>query len=95
MSAVHGLIINGCVKLNRMMGIDWFMGLAALNLVSMIIYALCIPERWLPRRFDVWGASDQIMHVMVIGGALSHSKGLLRSFAYWQEMHALRSQTRF
>ncbi|KAE9979365.1 hypothetical protein BLS_009897 [Venturia inaequalis] len=88
MSAAHGVLINGWEKQNRMMGIDWFMGLAALNLVSMIIYALRIPERWIPLRFDVWGASHQAMHVMVIGGAMSHSKGLLRSLAYWQEMHA-------
>lgn len=88
MSAAHGVWVNGWEQQNRMMGIDWFAGLAALNFVSMIIYALRIPERWFPVRFDVWGASHQIMHVMVMGGAMAHSKGLLRSFAYWQEMHA-------
>lgn len=43
-----------------------------------------IPERWYPRRFDIYSASDQVMHVLVIGGAMSHTIGLVKAFDYWQ-----------
>ncbi|MCJ1377142.1 hypothetical protein MMC17_000234 [Xylographa soralifera] len=35
-----------------------------------------IPERWQPGRFDLWGSSHQIFHVLIVLAALSHLKGL-------------------
>lgn len=59
------------------------MGLGLLNFTGAAIYAARIPERWYPGRFDVWGASHQIMHVLVVCGAVSHSVGLLKALDYW------------
>jgi adiponectin receptor len=67
------------------MALDYFMGLGILNFSGSVIYTARIPERFYPRRFDVWGSSHQIMHVLVMCGALSHSMGLSRSFWYWKE----------
>jgi predicted membrane channel-forming protein YqfA (hemolysin III family) len=39
-----------------------------------------IPEKWYPYRHDVWGASHQVMHCLVICAGIAHLFGLLRSF---------------
>lgn len=39
-----------------------------------------IPERWYPRRYDIYGGSHQILHIMVILAGLAHMKGLIRAF---------------
>ncbi|XP_020240892.1 heptahelical transmembrane protein ADIPOR3-like [Asparagus officinalis] len=40
--------------------------------VGVIVYALRIPERWLPGKFDLIGHSHQLWHVLVIAGAYTH-----------------------
>ena len=40
-----------------------------------------IPERLKPEMFDVWGASHQILHVMVLLGVTSHIAGVLTGYA--------------
>ena len=40
------------------------------------------PERFWPGRFDVWGHSHTIFHVLVVLGTASHILGLLSAFDY-------------
>ena len=82
--AVHGVMLYGWAAQNERMSLIYFIGLGSLNGLGTAIYAARIPERWYPRRFDIYGASHQIMHVLVICGALSHTTGLLKAFDYWQ-----------
>lgn len=37
---------------------------------------------WFPRRFDIFGASHQVMHIMVVFAALAYSKAVLAAFDY-------------
>jgi predicted membrane channel-forming protein YqfA (hemolysin III family) len=39
-----------------------------------------IPERWMPYRFDIWGASHQTFHVAVMIAAWIHFRGLVHAF---------------
>ncbi|PSN66376.1 Hly-III related protein [Corynespora cassiicola Philippines] len=78
----HGVSRFGwSVQMDRM-SLDWMALMAVLNLVGGGIYALRIPEKWYPRRFDVWGASHQIMHCMVICAGVAHLVGLVRAFEH-------------
>ena len=86
--AAHGVILNSWELQNRRMSISYFLGLGVLNATGTAIYTARIPERWYPKTFDLYGASHQIMHVLVICGALSHSTGLVRAFDYWHSLHA-------
>ena len=70
---------------NQQMSIIYFLGLGILNGAGTAIYAARIPERWYPTKFDIYGSSHQIMHVLVVCGAVSHAMGLLKAFQYWQE----------
>ena len=40
------------------------------------------PERWYPKRFDLLGASHQIMHVMVVAAALAYTQAVLEAFDF-------------
>lgn len=86
---VHGIRLHGWAAQNRKMSISYFCGLGVLNFTGAAIYAARIPERWYPGRFDVWGASHQIMHVLVMCGAVSHSLGLVRALEYWVGLKAV------
>ena len=41
-----------------------------------------IPERLEPGKFDVWGSSHQIFHILILLAAMSQLIGLLTAFHY-------------
>ncbi|KAI0471567.1 hemolysin-III related-domain-containing protein [Xylariaceae sp. FL0804] len=79
--------------LSRRTGLPWVGATAALNLVGVVVYALKVPEQWYPRRFDICGASHQIMHVMVFLAALAYTKAVLCGFdhLHQEELKAMAS----
>lgn len=86
-SASHGVLVNSWDEQNRRQSLSYFIGLAGLNGLGTIVYAVRVPERWFPRTFDICGSSHQILHVLVMLGAYSHSVGLHKALRYWQEQH--------
>lgn len=44
-----------------------------------IAFKARVPERWSPGRFDVWGSSHQIFHVLIVLAALAHLQGLMKA----------------
>ncbi|KAK4966113.1 hypothetical protein LTR28_003253 [Elasticomyces elasticus] len=84
----HGVWLNGWAVQNQRMSLTHFLGLGLLNITGGCVYAARVPERWFPRTFDVWGASHQVLHVVVLFGALSHAVGLVRAFDYWHGVRA-------
>jgi adiponectin receptor len=50
-----------------------------------------VPERWAPGKFDIWGSSHQIFHVLVVCAAAAHLVGLLKAFDH---EHNLRNESR-
>jgi len=53
--------------------------------IGVTVYALRIPERWLPGKFDLIGHSHQLWHVLVIAGAYTHYlAGLV--YLSWREI---------
>lgn len=56
-----------------------FYGLGAL------VYAMRIPERWMPGKFDIAGHSHQLFHVLVVAGAYTHYRaGLV--YLRWRDL---------
>ncbi|KAH3919625.1 hypothetical protein HBI56_029110 [Parastagonospora nodorum] len=77
---VHGISIFGWETQMWRMSLDWMALMTTFNLTGGALYAMRIPEKWYPYRFDVWGASHQIMHCFVICAGIAHMFGLLRAF---------------
>ncbi|KAF2226321.1 hemolysin-III related-domain-containing protein [Elsinoe ampelina] len=78
----HGVGLYGLEGLERRMALSWVVRQGVLYVVGAGLYAARIPERWAPGRFDVWGSSHQIFHVLVVAAALAHLKGLLQAMNY-------------
>lgn len=77
---IHGISRFGWETQMWRMSLDWMALMTTFNLTGGALYALRIPEKWYPYRFDVWGASHQIMHCLVICAGIAHLFGLLRAF---------------
>ncbi|OAG19845.1 Hly-III related protein [Alternaria alternata] len=77
---VHGLLKFGWETQMWRMSLDWMALMTAFNLTGGALYAMRIPEKWYPYRFDIWGSSHQIMHCLVVCAGIAHLFGLLRAF---------------
>lgn len=86
MPIIHGLRLFGWDKLNDIMGLNSFLGLAAINFSGSVVYTLRVPERWFPGTFDLIGQSHNWMHVFVLTGALVRLEGLLGVARIWQDI---------
>lgn len=52
---------------------------------SLRSYAERCPERFAPGRFDLFGTSHQIFHVMILFAAYAHWCAIAEGFRYWHE----------
>ncbi|XP_022863361.1 heptahelical transmembrane protein 4-like [Olea europaea var. sylvestris] len=54
--------------------------------IGALVYAMRVPERWMPGKFDIAGHSHQLFHVFVVAGAYTHYRaGLI--YLRWREVH--------
>ncbi|KAK4998391.1 hypothetical protein LTR66_002365 [Elasticomyces elasticus] len=79
---LHGLKVYGFSQLDQQIGLKWLVLQGLLYIVGAGIYAARVPERWRPGRFDIWGSSHQIFHILVLLAAATHLMGLLNAFDY-------------
>lgn len=79
---VHGTYIYGFWGLEARMGLRWSLLQGALYVAGSAIFALCVPERWFPKRFDLIGASHQIMHFCALAAAVAEARALVAAFDY-------------
>ncbi|XP_047957272.1 heptahelical transmembrane protein ADIPOR3-like isoform X2 [Salvia hispanica] len=57
----------------------------AMGFSGALVYAMRIPERWMPGKFDLAGHSHQLFHVLVVAGAYTHYRaGLV--YLRWRDL---------
>ncbi|KAF7846016.1 hypothetical protein BT93_L5592 [Corymbia citriodora subsp. variegata] len=79
---LHGLRIYGLAQLERQIGLSWLVLQGLLYITGAGLYAARVPERLASGRFDIWGSSHQIFHVLVLMAAATHLVGLVKAFDY-------------
>lgn len=79
---IHGLAAFGFSQMRKQIGFWWLLLQGCLYILGAIIYAMRVPERWRPGKFDILGHSHQIFHVLVVLAACAHLRGLLEAFDY-------------
>lgn len=53
--------------------------------IGALVYAMRVPERWMPGKFDIAGHSHQLFHVLVLAGAYTHYRaGLV--YLRWRDV---------
>ncbi|KAJ6256708.1 hypothetical protein Dda_8574 [Drechslerella dactyloides] len=79
---VHGMQLYGVAEASRRCGLPWLLAEGVSYIIGAAMYAARVPERWRPGTFDIVGASHQIFHVLVLGGAVLHLASLVAAFDY-------------
>lgn len=77
---LHGLQLFGLDRMRQEIGLDWLLLQGFLYILGAGIYAARVPERLHPGKYDIFGSSHQIFHVLVVCAALAHLTGLLKAF---------------
>ncbi|KAF6845064.1 hemolysin-iii channel protein [Colletotrichum musicola] len=78
----HGALASGIAEEWARVGGRWVGVTAGCNGLAVLVYWAKFPEMWFPRTFDLFGASHQIMHVMVLAAALAYAKAVVAAFDY-------------
>ncbi|CAH8549312.1 unnamed protein product [Schistosoma bovis] len=74
---VHYILIEDLQEGVHYSALGWLILMAVLYISGATIYALRIPERLYPGKFDIWFQSHQIFHVFVVLAALVHLNGIM------------------
>lgn len=79
---IHGIYLFGIQEVDHRMGLRWVVLEGLAYIAGAVIYALRIPEKWQPGTYDIFGASHQIFHILVLVGAGCHLKSMVNAFDY-------------
>ncbi|KAI1391691.1 hemolysin-III channel protein-like protein Izh2 [Hypoxylon trugodes] len=77
-----GVLKHGSEEQSHRVGFGWIGATVLFDGTGVIIYATKFPERWYPRVFDIFGASHQVMHIMVLFAALAYTMAILQAFDF-------------
>lgn len=80
--ALHFVITDGFWFAIDRASLGWLSLMAVLYIVGAVIYAVRIPERLFPGKFDIWFQSHQIFHVFVLAAAFVHYHGISQIASY-------------
>ncbi|KAI9009840.1 hemolysin-III related-domain-containing protein [Gaertneriomyces semiglobifer] len=79
----HALAKYGTLMTRHAISMGSLLSSGAVYFMGAIVYATRIPERWAPGRFDIWGHSHQIFHVLVVTAAVIHYYGVVSAYKWW------------
>ncbi|KAK9888306.1 hypothetical protein WA026_000567 [Henosepilachna vigintioctopunctata] len=74
--AIHFGLTEGWLNVFLHKSLLWLLLSGVCYCTGTVLYALRIPERFFPGKFDIWLHSHQLFHMFVIGGALVHYFGI-------------------
>ncbi|CAL8087251.1 unnamed protein product [Calicophoron daubneyi] len=78
----HFVLMEGFWEAVNYSALGWLLLMAVLYISGAVIYAVRIPERFYPGKFDIWFQSHQIFHVFVVLAALVHLNGIMQLAEY-------------
>lgn len=75
-----GIYAYGVEQCFDRLQVKWILLEGLFYISGAALYAARIPERYMPGKFDIWGHSHQLFHILVVCGAASHGMGLLQAY---------------
>lgn len=60
--------------------LEWVLLGGVFYILGAVLYGIRFPERMAPGRFDIWGHSHQLFHILVVVAALCHLRALLGAY---------------
>lgn len=80
--AIHYGLMEGWFSKISQASLGWLVLMGLLYILGAMFYAMRVPERWFPGKFDIWFQSHQIFHVLVIAAAFVHYHGITEMAMY-------------
>ncbi|KAI8932420.1 hypothetical protein NX059_010606 [Plenodomus lindquistii] len=77
---LHASIVDG-IQVLGLFPLAHAIGMGSCYGVGVVFYITRFPEKYFPEKFDIWGASHQIFHVLVVVGQITFIMGLRRMAA--------------
>ncbi|KAI6080968.1 mPR-like GPCR protein [Hypoxylon rubiginosum] len=79
---IHGIKIFGWSQMVKQSGLPYYLVEGGFLLLGTLFYATKFPESRYPGKFDIWGSSHQLFHIMVVLATVSQLVGILQAFNY-------------
>ncbi|XP_011184347.1 adiponectin receptor protein [Zeugodacus cucurbitae] len=80
--AIHYSLMEGWFSKISQASLGWLILMGLLYILGALLYALRVPERWFPGKFDIWFQSHQLFHILVIAAAFVHYHGISEMAMY-------------
>ncbi|KAK2605611.1 hypothetical protein N8I77_008437 [Diaporthe amygdali] len=78
----HGLYLFGPPTMMRQSGMPYYLAEGGLLCFGVSVYATRLPGSVWPGKFDIYGSSHQIFHLLVVLATVTQLVGLLAAFDY-------------
>src|ERR1700733_5840699 len=79
---IHGVLIYGFDRAWRQTRMPYYLLEGAIFILGATFYAFRFPESVKPGKFDMWGSSHNIFHVLVVIATFVHLAGIWQAFGY-------------
>ncbi|CEP16476.1 hypothetical protein [Parasitella parasitica] len=82
----HGIWIYGLTNATKTIALGHMALMATTYITGALIYGCRFPERIMPGKFNLFGASHQIFHICVTIAVLAHYFGVMSAMAFWHDV---------
>ncbi|KAI4279868.1 MAG: hypothetical protein L6R38_004903 [Xanthoria sp. 2 TBL-2021] len=79
---IHGIKRFGIARMIRSSGMPFYLLEGLLLIIGAFFYGTRFPESIFPGRFDIWGCSHQVFHLLVVLATAVHAWGIVDAFDY-------------
>ncbi|OIW29273.1 hemolysin-III channel protein-like protein Izh2 [Coniochaeta ligniaria NRRL 30616] len=79
---IHSLVAYGLSIQTRRLALQWMIYALICHTFCAAAHATEFPERFFPRTYDIFGASHQIFHIMLLAGAITYTIALSQQFDF-------------
>ncbi|KAG1121392.1 hypothetical protein G6F42_012475 [Rhizopus arrhizus] len=82
----HGIWMYGLSNATKTIALGHMALMATTYIAGALIYGCRFPERVMPGKFNIFGASHQIFHICVTIAVLAHYFGVMSAMAFWHDV---------
>lgn len=86
---IHGIFLYGWKQMWIRTGLPFWLLEGVIYAMGAVFFVSRFPEKKWPGRFDVWGGSHQIWHVLVVGAGVVHFWGIWEAYRWNYENNYL------
>lgn len=79
---IHGIKMFGFSQMMKQSGMPYYLAEGGFLLLGALIYVTKFPESSYPGKFDIYGSSHQLFHILVVFATVTQLIGILNSFDY-------------